>query len=435
MREPDFAGLRDDAENAVRQPDFTVVRRRADRVRRRRFAASGAAGLAVAMVASGLGYAAVGGSGGTPPAATPTPSIRYDPDDSWPRVSSAVAGSPDEVYAIVQRCRDCQVELLASVDGGKSWKRRAEPPRPTSTVWSGLPVGLTAVGPGILHWRYSRVVSLVTDNPSGAAGFPTEEVSGPPTYVSVDGGRTWRAAELDPRPVAALTPGTRPIGCGLFDDAGPCQLNAVDPRTGRIAPLARQPGGITIERDRLGQIEDPAGGRVWVAGLDPVTRKPAVAVSSDLGRTWSTHVFDGGVPAVEEQGFVAAMYLPMVAAGPGGTAYALLYRGDREYHAYRTVDGGSTWERVPGRLGPVPYPGYVAGDGAHVIVLPTATGVRFLASHDGAAYRPVTVTGYPQSAAAPSLVVAQAAPGLYLEWNESVHLSRDGWTWQPADPL
>jgi hypothetical protein len=33
---------------------------------------------------------------------------------------------------------------------------------------------------------------------------------------------------------------------------------------------------------------------LWVSGLDPATHRPAVAVSRDGGRTWTTHMPPAG---------------------------------------------------------------------------------------------------------------------------------------------
>jgi hypothetical protein len=252
------------------------------------------------------------------------------------------------------------------------------------------------------------------------------------TWITVDGGRTWRRAEVDPDPVAAVPPGTRPVDCGLVGESSPCRIYAVDPATGRFAPLATQPSGITYETYWMAyQTDVPLGDHLWVPGLDPATHKPAVASSSDGGRTWRTHVFTDGVPAVVDDGFIATMYLPTVAAGADGTAYALTYREDDRQDPYRTTDGGATWRPVPGGAADVAMDeGFVTADGAHVI----NTGREVLASRDGGGYESVTLPGYPADLLPLPYITSQPAAGRYLAFSQSpLYLSDDGWTWRPVD--
>jgi photosystem II stability/assembly factor-like uncharacterized protein len=168
-----------------------------------------------------------------------------------------------------------------------------------------------------------------------------------------------------------------------------------------------------------------------VPGLDPGTQRPALASSSDGGRTWRTHVFTGGVPAVTDLGSIATMYLPTVAAGPDGRAYALTYRKDQKLDPYRTTDGGATWRPVPGgTLGWVPDPGFVTADGSHVV----KTGSTFAASHGGNKYQPVTLPGYPADLRRQTEITWQPAAGRYLVFSLSdLYLSEDGWTWRQVD--
>jgi len=440
MRESQFSGLRDYADNAARQPDFAAVQQRAGRVRRRRAVGSGAAAVAAALVATGLGYAATAGPGGGPPAAAPTPSTSADLGAGWPRWTSVAATGPADLYGLFERCRDCAPELYASADAGNTWQRRPVPPAPDDPGAGSLRMPwLTSLGPGILAWKDAKLTSLA--ELQGSRPPSTEPADGGRSpsaverlWITVDGGRTWRQAEVDPNPVAAVPPGTRPVDCNFISPPSPCRVYAVDPASGRFAPLADQPSGITFERGWVAaQTDVPLGGQLWVPGLDPATRKPAVASSSDRGRTWHTHVFTDGVPAVVDDGRIATMYLPTVAAGADGTAYALTYRDDHRLAPYRTTDGGVTWRPMPG--GPVtitPDGGFVTADGAHVV----NTGQEFWASRDGGGYERVTLPGYPPDALRLSLfeVTSQEATGRYMMFSDSrLYLSDAGWTWRPAN--
>ena len=423
MPEPHFTGLRAYVDNAARQPDFDAVRQRAGRVRRRRAVVSSAAAAVAALLVTGLGYAATAG----PQVALPKPSASATPDSGWPRVTGVQATGAADLYVLYERCRDCGSELYASDDAGATWQRRSVPPTAGGTLISTF----ASLGRGVLVWRDGQLVNLQDLPGSSPTGSAVAEPSGTlgREWTTVDGGRSWRQAVVDTKPVAAVPAGTRPVDCHVVGQTSPCRIYAVDPVTGRFAPLATQPSGITVSRNWAGQTDVPLGGRLWVAGLDPATRKPAVASSSDGGRTWHTFVFSGGVPAKPSKlGIIAGMYLPTVAAGPGGTAYALLYHDDHGREAYRTTDGGVTWRPVPG--GPVadtPDSGFVTSAGAHVV----KSGDGFRISRGGGRYQPVTLAGYPADLLPLPQLTSQQAPGRYVVFADArLYLSDDGQTWR-----
>jgi photosystem II stability/assembly factor-like uncharacterized protein len=439
MPEGHFAGLREYTDDTARQPDFEVIRRRAGRVRRRRrnAVASVVAGLTAAVVvATGL---TTGPGDGGQPAATPTPTPSADANAGWPRWTQVVAARSDELYALYERCRTCDAELHVSADGGRTWSRRTVPPSPTvSGDPDARPGGMIdALAPGVLVWLDPSTVAMTISEPAGSAsGGPTGRpltVDIPPPaeryWITRDGGRSWARPGVDEQPVNNAPAGTRVVDCGAVKVETPCRLYAVDPATGRFAPLANQPTGIRYTQGWLGyQTDVPVDGRLWVPGLDPVTRKPAVAASPDGGRTWTTHVFTDGVPADESSGFVATMYLPTIAAGAGATAYVLTYKAGR-HDPYRTTDGGATWERLPGGpIAEVPDAGYVTADGAHVV----KNGSDFRAFRPGAAgYTPATLAGYPADLRRLTQVTSQQATGRYVVTSgEILSVSDDGWTWR-----
>jgi hypothetical protein len=429
MHESHFAGLRAYADDAVRQPDFAVVRQRAGRVRRRRVLTSSVAAVVATLTVTALGYAAAGGSGEGPPLVAPT--TPGAPEAGWPRLINVVATGPGTLYAVYERCRTCDQELYASDDAGGTWQRRTVPPVPP--VPQGLPPGLARfstvvpLGKGILAWTDARLVTVQDMFTSPSATAP----SAPQSWITVDGGRTWRRTEVAAEPVAAVPRGTRPVDCSVVGQLSPCRVYAVDPVGGRFAPLAEQPSGITFEAGWTQQTNVPIEGRLWVAGLDPATRKPAVASSPDGGRTWHTHVFTGGVAAVADQGMIATMYLPAVAADADGTAYAMTYRDDHALEPYRTTDGGATWRPVSGgTVADVPDAGFVTADGAHIV----KSGQEFRASRDGGGYGRVTLPGYPADLLRLTQVTWAGATGRYLVFSLSqLYLSDDGWTWRQAN--
>ncbi|MFC6018187.1 hypothetical protein ACFP2T_18500 [Plantactinospora solaniradicis] len=442
MRKPHFDGLRAYADDAIRQPDFAVIRQRATRVRRhrRRAAASSVAALVTALFATSLGYATAGG----PQVPLPTPSISVDPDTGWPRVTSVVATGATDLYALVQRCRACPLELYASDDVGATWQRRSVPPAPDDDSGEPRAATIASVGRGALAWRDIRAVNLhdleywrsPQASPTGPADSTRSASVTEPPWTTIDGGRTWHRAKVDPKPVAAVPPGTRPVDCHLVGQPTPCRIYAMDLVSGRIAALARQPSGITFDQTWAGDTSVPLGAHLWVPGRDPATDRPAVASSSDGGRTWHTHVFTDGVPAVADHGTVAGKYLPEVAAGAGGTAYALIYRDGHGRDSYRTTDGGATWRPVPGgALAGVSTSGFVTADGAHIVTSGhnLSSGQEFRGSRNGGRYQPVTLPGYPADLMLSQLTSHQAA-GRYLVLSEShLYLSDDGWTWRRVD--
>ncbi|MBE1489419.1 sialidase family protein [Plantactinospora soyae] len=425
MREPHFDNLRAYVDDAARQPDFAVIRQRAVRVRRRRRAtASSAAAVVAALFATSLGYATAGG----PQAPDPTPSVSAVPDVGWPRVTSVVATGSTDLYAVFEPCRDCAAQLYASDDAGASWQRRAAPPRSADDV-GGM---LVSLGGNALAWRESRRVLLLEEVEVGRLPSTTQSPTVPPSppapdrlWITVDGGRTWRRPVVDPKPVTAVPPGTRPVDCQLVGRPSPCKIYAVDPVSGRFAPLVRQPG-ITVEARWTDRVVVPLGAQLWVPGLDPASGRPAVASSADGGRTWNTTVFGGG----EQERNPA---LSTVTAGTGDTAYALVYRDDHSRDPYRTTDGGATWRPVRGgALTDIPARGLVTTDGAHVV----RSSQGFQVSRDGGRYQPATLPGYPADLLQPTageVPVPQAAKR-YLVWSESyLYLSDDGWTWRQVD--
>ncbi|GAA3769258.1 hypothetical protein GCM10022225_65020 [Plantactinospora mayteni] len=435
MHEPHFDGLRTYADDAARQPDFAVIRQRAARVRRhrRRATASSVAVVIAALVATSLGYAVTGG----PQIAAPTPSPSVDPDTGWPRVTSVVATGPADLYAVVERCRDCGPELYASDDAGATWLRRSVPPTADSAAPSPSAV-IVPLGRGVLAWQQLRVVSLKELEPSRSPQVSpsAEPADGAPSpsatdrlWTTVDEGRTWRRAVVEPEPVATVPAGTRPVDCRFVGQPSPCQLYTVNPASGRFAPLAHQPTGITVQDWWTGQTNIPLGAHLWVPGVDPVTNKPAIAASSDRGRTWRTHVFTAGVPATVNHGRIAGMYLPTVAADAGGTAYALIRRDDNVQDPYRTTDGGTTWLPLPGgAVADVPGPGFVTADGAHVLL--SDQGLRV--NRDGSRYQPMRLPGCPaELTQLGAITPSHQAAGRYLIFSDQrICLSDDGWTWR-----
>lgn len=154
--------------------------------------------------------------------------------------------------------------------------------------------------------------------------------------------------------VHALVPGP-PVDAvpadGLADPdyCGSCRgrVTVVEPATGRMRPLRRQPfqGGrlrsYALRGDTLWAVSTTAAG---------VTS----AVSTDRGRTWRTRPIPGLAPGIETLQLVT---------GPTGPAYLLCSTagGSRLVGVWSTQAAGGAWERMPGPI-PRSARSAVAGD-------------------------------------------------------------------------
>ncbi|MET8149639.1 sialidase family protein [Actinoplanes sp. NPDC049668] len=412
MPEPGFTRLREEFSQAVRQPDFDTVRRRSGGIRRRRAVTAAAAFLATVLTATGL----VTTSRDLPdepslfdttPTATETPDGRV-----WPRMTS-VADTGTEVYAVYTRCRDCDTKLYVSSDDGESWQQRTIPTAPPNAE-NPREATLTVLTPGVIAWR-ERTVLPWTEAETPATVLP---------WITRDGGRTWQRAEISNQPVTAVPAGASPVDCGVWDVSA-CAVGVIDPATAKFAPLAAQPTGITVAEQWNWQVNVPLGGRLWIPGLDPVTKKPAVATSADGGRTWHTHVFTDGVTAESPGiGWIPAMYLPRIAAGSGAAAYVLTYRADNVADVRYTTDGGTTW-RTGDTVHDGETTGFVTADGTHILTDSSADRTTTSAGRGTGKYAPVTLPGYPDD---PS--TAQITGRYLVTAEDGIHLSTDGRTWR-----
>jgi hypothetical protein len=93
------------------------------------------------------------------------------------------------------------------------------------------------------------------------------------------------------------------------------QLEYLEPRTGELGPLQRQP---PVTPRSLGVL----GGQIWVAGVDPATHRYAMAVSIDDAGTWTTV----SLPGVATDPTLMAWVLPVPELN---TAWLLLGRPAR----------------------------------------------------------------------------------------------------------
>ena len=202
-------------------------------------------------------------------------------------------------------------------------------------------------------------------------------------------------------------------------------IEVIDPAAGLVRPLASQPPLLMRRLQR-------ADGAIWVAGLDPDTRRPAVAVSRDGGQNWSVRELPGATPAPTDGEFMTASYLPVVASWDGETAYATLPpapvgppptaapEGKLTFPVFRSVDGGDTWERLePPWRGAWPISPWATADGRLVMDLPDGDGRRLV--YDGEGF---------ELASPPGLPVQVSMDGQVASTADAVYVTDDGWTWR-----
>ncbi|MEH1125062.1 hypothetical protein [Micromonospora sp. CPCC 206061] len=245
------------------------------------------------------------------------------------------AADARHLYAAVQACPDqsCSkvlTQLYFSDNGGQGWTPRGD---------AIMLVDATVVGP-------STLVATIAGKAAPS--------------VSTNGGHTWTLAQRR-SPAAAVPPGAA-LFCWTESDSSWCRPYVVDPAGGWFAALTKPPA--------LAQQAQwvRAGDRLWAAGTN-TNGQPAVAVSTDAGRTWSTRTL--ACPRQECSAVVTT-------TADGNTAYAvvtapyirIVYRGGvtggwTRMSTQKTADkGGVGGERS-----------FVTADGTHVLYDSVPVGV------------------------------------------------------------
>ncbi|WP_327000998.1 hypothetical protein OHA72_38525 [Dactylosporangium sp. NBC_01737] len=388
-------------------------------------AALTSASAVVVTLVAGVALATAGGhgdparpepqSGQTSRPVQPSPVVRsYDGT-----VAATASGDAKHLYAVVLDCAtpttdwyECTRDLVRSDDAGRTWQMRSR------DIGSFDSIRLTALTTDILVAHAEKLISPGALNESGY-------------YVSLDGGRTWKPVEQQNTPTPAVTAEGWIEWMYLPDGGG---LRAGDPRLARSAPLANPPA----LKDAQPFLRT-ATGSLWIAGNDPGTGLPAVAVSNDAGRSWSTHVFTD-IPVSATSG-----YSEGTATFDGHTGYMVSVTGHGidgggKVWVHRTTDGGQTWQQVdPGGTAPWSYGGgasYVTPDGAHVILDQGRDDKQsFWISRDGGArYTKVTLTGLPEDRIGMGMPRAIPGGGYLANADDAVYVSTDGLQWRRAVP-
>jgi hypothetical protein len=403
MSEPDFAGLRTVAEQAVRQPGFAAIERLADRRRgRMRLAAAAAAAVAVTAVA-GTTALAVNRAAPRPSDVGTTGSVPPRPAGSH---LASYAGDGRHLYVTFECPTAGCPALYASDDGGRHWQRRTLPDAHQPSFG---PVAV--LGPRTL---------LMSDRDGTL-------------FASTDGGGTWRPVGSTTTPIEVAPAGQRALECVAGELTEPCAVQTLDGEL-RVAPLANQPPiDVVFVLSHV-----PADAGLWVVGVDRSTRKPALAVSRNQGRSWHVSVFPEAAPITPDGGSVALGDLPQLYTSDGRTAYVMQVPrpGSEQPLIFRSGDGGGTWRLIhQGEM--IPPLAFVTRDGAHVLFERGDDGgvVATRASHNGAPYRPARLIGLPGGL---NLLPTPLGGGRgFIAHSdrdpEALYVSDDGWTYRRLD--
>ncbi|WP_329106177.1 glycoside hydrolase [Micromonospora sp. NBC_01699] len=439
----DFHSLLVDVGRITQQPGFDLVQRRARRLRTRRQLVVAGAGLAVVAVLGAAGLTVTRPAASDLPAATPSPSGPVAPtsppapavlpsrpaSSSPPVVRELLAGDPDHLYAVVEDCDDCQGWLMGSQDGGRTWQTRLAVSLRLDKSDLIRVVGPSAIMAGIWERKPSQEPCL---RPAPECTTHAQEAT---LRISADAGATWRDLVVDDEPVESAPPSGGVVMDLMTTNTQPTQrgrLYAVDPEMGRIAPLANQPPLTQYEK-----IAVPLSAGVWLEGLDPTTRRPAVAVSRDGGASWVTSIFEAEKQVGDQAPVRLGISRPEVRTADGQTAFAMFAAGAGPVRIYRTTDGGQSWKRTnpDARSWDVPRTprSLVVAGGRHVVIdraEPTAP-IRLFESTDGRVYQPFAPVGLPPIGIAPIAVDKDLF--LYRDYN-TIYRSEDGVHWQPLGP-
>jgi hypothetical protein len=332
MPEPDFLGLRADVESATRVPGFDAVIRRGRRVRGRDRWVRLIAGLftiAIVVPAAVVGVRAT--PGGQPPARTieaPPDQPQREPPTGTPATSlHAVAGLRiGALYAAVDVCvagvgpANCSLQVVPLAFAAQDQRGpivtgelRAAPTDPLSDVT------LTPLSP------QSLLLSGIRRD--GQRAY---------RQVSVRGGGSEIAPEQ--RSEAGPYPGDRLVQ--IRPRGTPYYVRQSDDR---LFPLKSPPD---LQDFNVITSVPPEYGW-WATGTDPKTRALSVAVSHDLGATWSVNGL-GTRPALTD---------PVLVAADANTAYVFV-RTSGGLQQRRTLDGGRTWHPVESIM---PWPSPASG--------------------------------------------------------------------------
>jgi len=326
----------------------------------------------------------------------------------------AVGGyDPRELYAIVLSCPQCEPELHVTRDRGRTWTNR------------GTMADVNLPG---APWE----IRVGRSGAVGVFGYLAGG-SGPDRVLStsLDRGRAF-AQVIPGDPVDAATPDAF-VTCAYESSASRCVVQVHDLDEGTTAPLANQPGLVVV------RVERAPDGTIWALGRDDGAERPAIARSTDGGRTWTTHVFADAPEFAAGYRLLAGQVAAVDGTVVAELTYAPLAEPSRNSNvAYRLRDGD--WQRLDTDAwgpGAVAAASYLVADGTFVLQTIGAgaaapqprNGTQFWSCPpSGTAYGRIAV---PAGLTGDQLNAVQRLPGGgYLAHNVAgAWVSDDGRTW------
>ncbi|MEV6398288.1 exo-alpha-sialidase [Streptomyces sp. NPDC051907] len=291
---------------------------------------------AVLTGCSGDPPTAPGRAAGKAAPAPPSPArFRIPSGGDLPGWSHSVGFSADgSGFALLAQCTrepaepdqsSCRQHLAALDAGADAWTLRTSP-LPDIRGGDGVTAALTVLGPGR---------ALVAEG----AGDPDR------TWFTRDGGRSWMPGTTKPSGVVGAIGPSAALRAQCVEEAdenscAKSRIVAVMPDTGQLRALAAQPP-LRGPMEPAGDLPD---GSRWVSGLDPETGAPALAVTRDGARSWTT----ASLPGAPRSGWslrVASGKGVVYAAQPGGLPAAERVKNGL-LAVYRSTDDGATWAKV-----------------------------------------------------------------------------------------
>ncbi|GAB3869793.1 hypothetical protein ACFPIJ_15235 [Dactylosporangium cerinum] len=412
----DFRTLRAQVESATWMPDFSLLYRRAGRVRLRdRMAVVGAlvgtlAVFAPVALAGVFGRPSPAALGPNPDLGEPWSALPSAPPsgsfESTRSIRAAAGDLPDGVVVAVDVCvevpqaRRCNLQVVVL--------RAESPQRRVPFLLDALRQSPLDKLDQVQLTRISPATFMLSGEVSGGSRtsvkFRLDDTSANPGGVPVIGPETRETLDAEDRALQLVQYG---------------DLFGVRQSDGMLSLLVDQPP--MARRTVVGDLPAQAGW--WTTGADLRTGAPAVAVSKDQGRHWLARAFNAP-PGIDA---------PTVVTLDGTTAHAFIRYGKGIRH-FRTRDGGESWQEVTTKIelpAPLNNDGALNGRAFGALVRPDRSVLLWVAGDSETVYLESLDGEHFGIVAGPGGGIDPVDNG-YASLGASPRLSTDGRNWQSA---